>query len=120
MLYLQKLVFLFLLRDAGLCFSSAPSDVTKTDFHTAFLDASEPAASFYVRSGWRMAAYPACPKTIKTGIFQEKPCFHKALIPWGVTDGTVVFEVHVFGVRSVAGWTSTCSLENTYPHFAEL
>lgn len=32
-------------------FSSAPSDVTKTDFHPAFLDASEPAAPFYVRSG---------------------------------------------------------------------
>lgn len=133
LLYLQKLVFLFLPRDAGWYLSSATSDVTKTDFHTAFLDASEPAAPFYVRSGWRMAACPVCLKTIKRGNFQEKPCFHKMLISRGVTDGTVVSEVlaavqetsrrHVFGVRGVAGWTAdfdVVSLENTYPYFAEL
>lgn len=92
-----------------------------------------PAAPFYVRSGWRMAACPVCLKTIKRGNFQEKPCFHKMLISRGVTDGTVVSEVlaavqetsrrHVFGVRSVAGWTAdfdVVSLENTYPYFAEL
>lgn len=105
------------------CFSSAPFDVTKTDCHTAFLDASEP---FYVRSGWRMPVCLACPKTIKRGNFQEKPCFHKMLISRGVTDGTVVSAVlaamqssrrRVFGVWSVAGWTAdfgvAVSLENT-------
>lgn len=130
LLYLLKLVFIFLLRDAGYCFSYAPTDVTKTGFHTAFLDASELAAPFYVRSGWGMAP---CPKTIKRGNFQEKPRFHKMLISWGVTDGTVVSQVlaevqssrkHVFGVGSVAGWTAdfdvAVSLENTYPYFAEL
>lgn len=127
----KSLCFFYLLRDTGLCFSSAPSDVTKIDFHTAFLDASDPAAAFYVRSGWRMAAYPACPKTIKMGNFQEKPSFLKALISRGVTDGTVVFEVLIaaqssrsrdFGVRSVAGWTPLLPLvwKTHNPPFAEL
>lgn len=80
-----------------------------------------------------MAACPACPKTIKRGNFQEKPCFHKMLISRGVPDGTVVSEVleaaqssrrRVFRVKSVAGWTAdvhvAVNLENTYPYFAEL
>lgn len=77
-----------------------------------------------------MPACPACPKTIKKGNFQEKPCFHKMLISWGVTDGTVVSKVltaaqssrrHIFGVKRVAGWTAdfdvAVSLENEYPYF---
>lgn len=65
------------------------------------------------------------------GNFQEKPSFLKALISWGVTDGTVVFEVLTavqssrsrdFGVRSLAGWAPLLPLvwKTHNPPFAEL
>lgn len=75
----KSFFFLFLSKRCWMVFFHVhlPMWKTKTDFHTVFLVTSEPPAPFYVRSGWirRMAACPACPKTIKEGKRPRKALF---------------------------------------------
>lgn len=80
LLYLQKHFFLFLSKRCWMVFfSCAPSDVKDKD-----------------RLPHCISGHLTIPSTLLCQIRlnqengKEKPCFYKMLIPWGVTDGTVV------------------------------
>lgn len=97
-LHTQKTsAFLFLSYFSCQYCSSGLCNETKKISYTVFWtpQSLKPAAVFHVGSGWVMAVYPTCPKTIRKGPLPRKSQkFSFILSSCGDTDGTLVWAFH--------------------------